>query len=149
MNDPVGPANTIGEDRSSSSLPTPLTSLIGRQREISAGADLLRDRQVRLVTLTGAPGTGKTRLALGLGHAVVDNFQDGVWFVPLAGLERADLVLSTIGQVLGVHQVGRRPVTEALRRALAANACCWCWTISSTCWRLRPQWWICWRRAAG
>jgi RHS repeat-associated protein len=79
---------------------------------------MLRDRQVRLLTLTGAPGTGKTRLALGLCHAVVDNFPDGVWFVPLAGLERPDLVVTTIAQHLGIHQVGRRPLIEAFRRVL-------------------------------
>jgi predicted ATPase/DNA-binding CsgD family transcriptional regulator len=98
-----------------------MTSLIGRQRELSDGAAMLRDRQVRLVTLTGAPGSGKTRLALGLSHAVRDNFQDGVWFVALAALDRSELVLTTIAQTLGVHQVGRRPLTEALRRALAGQ----------------------------
>jgi predicted ATPase/DNA-binding CsgD family transcriptional regulator len=115
MNDPAGRTQA---ERPSSSVPTPLTRMVGRQQELSAGTAMLRDRQVRLVTLTGAPGTGKTRLALGLCHAVVDNFPDGIWFVPLAGLDRADLVLSTIAQHLGVHQVARRPLIEALRRVL-------------------------------
>jgi predicted ATPase len=114
----IPPAGPRQAERPVSSLPTPLTSLVGRQHELSAGATMLRDRQVRLLTLTGAPGTGKTRLALGLCHAVVDNFPDGVWFVPLAGLERPDLVVTTIAQHLGIHQVGRRPLIEAFRRVL-------------------------------
>ncbi len=99
-------------------LPAPMTGLIGRQTELSAGRATLRDRHVRLVTLTGAPGTGKTRLALAFGEAVSDAFPDGVWFVPLASVEQSELVLPTVAQLLGVRQIGRRPLLEALRQAL-------------------------------
>jgi predicted ATPase/DNA-binding CsgD family transcriptional regulator len=99
-------------------LPAPMTSLIGRQRELADARPLLGDRQVRLITLTGAPGAGKTRLALSFGEVGAEFFPDGVWFVPLAGLERSELVLPTIAQVLGVRQIGRRPLLETLRQAL-------------------------------
>jgi predicted ATPase len=99
-------------------LPAPLTSLVGRERELNAGASILTTRHVRLVTLTGAPGSGKTRLAVALADAVGKAFPDGVWFVPLAPLERPELVLPTVAQILEVRQLGRRPLLEALRQAL-------------------------------
>src|SRR5262245_47665464 len=79
---------------------------------------MLLDRHVRLLTLTGAPGTGKTRLALALAEAVRDEFLRGVWFLPLGALQNPDLVLPSIAQALGIRQVGRRPLTESLIMAL-------------------------------
>jgi predicted ATPase len=105
--------------RRSHNLPAAVTALIGRERELAAARPTLLDTQVRLVTLTGAPGTGKTRLALAVAEDVRPAFEDGVWFVPLASSQRSDLVLPTIAQVLGVRPIGRRPVVEALRQALA------------------------------
>jgi non-specific serine/threonine protein kinase len=76
------------------------------------------DPDVRLLTLTGAPGAGKTRLALAVAEAVHPEFPDGTWFVPLAPLQRPELVLPTIAQSLGVRQAGRRAVLETLTRTL-------------------------------
>jgi non-specific serine/threonine protein kinase len=98
-----------------------LTSLIDRERELAQVKSLLLDRQVRLVTLTGAPGTGKSRLAVALGGAVASRFPDGVWFVPLGSLSRADLVMPTLADALGVRQLGRRPVVEALKYVLRSQ----------------------------
>ena len=70
----------------SSQLPVPLTPLIGREQEISAVGALLGQTTVRLVTLTGPGGTGKTRLALAVADRVAPDFPDGVVFVPLAPL---------------------------------------------------------------
>jgi predicted ATPase len=99
-------------------LPAPLASLVGRERELTAGAAILSARQVRLVTLTGAPGSGKTRLAVALGHALAESFPEGVWFVPLGPLDRHELVLPTIAQFLEIRQLGRRPLLEGLAQAL-------------------------------
>jgi predicted ATPase/DNA-binding CsgD family transcriptional regulator len=98
--------------------PRPLTPLIGREQELAATRATLLDRQVRLLTLTGAPGTGKTHLALTLAEDLCHEFSGGVWFVPLAPLQRPDVVLTTVAHVLGIRQVGRRPLVEVLSHAL-------------------------------
>jgi predicted ATPase/class 3 adenylate cyclase len=80
-------------------LPTPATPLIGRQRELAEALALLRE--CHLVTLTGAGGIGKTRLALEIASEVATEFVDGVIWVPLSGVQDPALVLPTIGQVVG------------------------------------------------
>jgi predicted ATPase/DNA-binding CsgD family transcriptional regulator len=99
-------------------LPAPITPLIGRDKELAVASRAIIDRQVRLLTLTGPPGTGKTRLALEVAEHVRESFEDGVWFVPLGSVQRADLVLLTTAQTLGIRQIGRRPLLEALAQAL-------------------------------
>src|SRR5690242_8231186 len=79
-------------------LPTPVTALIGRQHELASAATTLLDKHVRLVTLTGAPGTGKTRLAMATAEHVRSSFEGGVRFVALASVQRADLVLATVAR---------------------------------------------------
>jgi predicted ATPase/class 3 adenylate cyclase len=81
-------------------LPAQTTPLIGRRRELAEVGDLVR-RQ-RLVTLTGAGGSGKTRLAIEVATELVDDFQDGVWFVALAAVRDPKLVLATVAQTIGV-----------------------------------------------
>ncbi|MBV9169122.1 MAG: tetratricopeptide repeat protein, partial [Chloroflexi bacterium] len=96
----------------------PLTTLIGRQAELEHARGSLLDPAVRLLTLTGAPGAGKTRLALAIAQTMQAEFPGGAWFVPLASLQRAELVLPTIAQVVGVRQAGRRALLETLARTL-------------------------------
>jgi len=83
-------------------LPVTASALVGRGRELEEVQALLRDG-VRTVTLTGAGGSGKTRLGLQVAAELVDDFQGGVFFVPLAGIGRADLVEGTIASTLGLR----------------------------------------------
>src|SRR5437660_1621613 len=81
-------------------LPAAVTPLIGRQGDVVACCDLLRVEPVRLLTLTGAGGIGKTRLALQIAAELVAEFRDGVFLVPLARLTDPELVAATIARVL-------------------------------------------------
>jgi predicted ATPase/class 3 adenylate cyclase len=84
-----------------SNLPLQPTALVGRKRELREVHELLRSS--RLLTLTGAGGSGKTRLALQAGAELVDEFPDGVWFVSLAALTNLQLVEPTVAHALGAR----------------------------------------------
>lgn len=96
-------------------LPKPLTTFFGREREIAEVATLLRDTSVRLVTLTGAGGVGKTRLALSLAAEVADFFADGVCFVHLAPVSDPEQVMSTVAEALGLWDALDHAYTEAVQ----------------------------------
>ncbi len=101
-------------ERPSAPLPAPLAGFVGRDRELGALCGFLRRRGVRLVTLTGPGGVGKTRLAIAAAERVAADFANGVAFVDLAPVADADLVLPTIAHRLGLREVGDLPLGERL-----------------------------------
>jgi predicted ATPase/class 3 adenylate cyclase len=102
----------------SGTLPVPPTSLVGREDELATIGDLLRRQDVRLVTLTGAGGTGKSRLALQVAAGLQDRFAGGVVFVPLAPITDPMLVLPTIGQMLGIRDSDGQPLADRIAQSL-------------------------------
>jgi predicted ATPase/class 3 adenylate cyclase len=93
-------------------LPVQPTQLIGRTGEVARAIELLRSEDVRLLTLTGAGGSGKTRLALQVAAELVDDFADGVLWVPLSALSDPAFVLPTIGRTLGATNAVAEHVDE-------------------------------------
>src|SRR5262249_13868735 len=102
--------------------PRPLTPLIGREHEIEIVRNLLRRPDVRLVTITGAGGSGKTRLAFEFAGGLAGEFADGVAIVPLAPLTDPALVPSTIANTIGVRESGARSVVDAVVADLGDKA---------------------------
>jgi predicted ATPase/transcriptional regulator with XRE-family HTH domain len=99
-------------------LPLQLTPLVGREAEVKALYALLRQPEVRLVTLTGAGGIGKTRLALRVATDLRADFDDGVYFVSLAALDEPALVASTIAQTLGLKETEHRSLIDLVQIVL-------------------------------
>jgi len=99
-------------------LPAFSTSFIGRERQVAAICALLRRADVRLLTLTGAGGTGKTRLALQVAADLLDDFEHGVFFVSLAVIRDPALVIAAIAQTLGVQENGNPSLVEILKHYL-------------------------------
>jgi predicted ATPase/DNA-binding CsgD family transcriptional regulator len=95
-------------------LPAPATGFIGRESVIKTVLRVLDQPHTRMLTLTGAPGIGKTRLAVEIARTVADTFPDGVCFVPLAEAGRADMVIAAISQALGLCDQGEIPLQEHL-----------------------------------
>ncbi len=94
-------------------LPIPLTSFIGRKREMAEVKYLLST--TRLFTLTGAGGSGKTRLAIQVSTDLLDGFKDGVWWVELAALKDETLVPQAVAKALGVHEQPNQSLIETLK----------------------------------
>jgi predicted ATPase/DNA-binding CsgD family transcriptional regulator len=99
-------------------LPAQLTTLIGREREVAVVRALLQRPEVRLVTLTGTGGVGKTRLGLQVAAEVLDEFTEGVFFVSLAPLSDPSLVVPTIAEALGIREIGDRILLDLLKAYL-------------------------------
>jgi len=102
-------------------LPPQLTGLVGRERDVDVVTALLRHDGGRLLTLTGPPGVGKTRLSLGAAERLLDLFADGAFFVALAPVTDPDQVASVIAATLGLREEGGRSVVENLCGRLRAR----------------------------
>jgi predicted ATPase len=112
----VAPA-LLGRPKRRTRLPVPLTGLVGREQERARVTQLLAG--ARLVTLAGPGGIGKTRLSLSVAASVVDDFEDGAVFVPLADASGTELVVAAVAQALQVHEVPGQPLLDAVTEHLA------------------------------
>jgi predicted ATPase/class 3 adenylate cyclase len=105
-------------DRQSHNLPLQLTPFIGREAVAAEIRGRLEQPGIRLLTLTGPGGAGKTRLALHVAAELVGSYDDGVWFVPLAPVATATLVAATIAGALGIHESAADSIEATLRAYL-------------------------------
>src|SRR5579859_3337702 len=103
------------------SLPSAMTRLIGREQDVAHIRERLLGGDVRLLTLVGPPGVGKTRLALQVALELQDVFRDGAAFVPLAAVRDSGLAIEQIAQVLGVRGTSARSLEQALIEHLSAR----------------------------
>jgi predicted ATPase/transcriptional regulator with XRE-family HTH domain len=101
-----------------STLPMPLAPLLGRAEDIRVIGERLLQPEVRLLTLSGPPGVGKTRLSLAVAEHLRDRFADGVCFVALASIDAPDLVIEAIARSVGIAEAVDRPLAERLAEAL-------------------------------
>jgi predicted ATPase/DNA-binding SARP family transcriptional activator len=114
--DPAAAGSSLG----AAAVPRPLGALIGREGELSELSALMEDRQLRLLTLVGAGGVGKTRLALELAHRLQQSFQDGAAFVDLGQLGDSRLLTTEIAAALGARDGVPVPV-DRLGQAIAGR----------------------------
>jgi predicted ATPase len=103
-------------------IPVQRTVFVGREKEIAAAKELLLSKDVRLLTITGPGGIGKTRLGLEIASALQENFPGGVHFVPLSPLRDPGPVASLIVQTLGIRETGGQSSLEQLKRHLQESA---------------------------
>lgn len=95
-------------------LPAPRTSLVGRQCQVEEAAALLLQPDVRLLSLTGPGGAGKTRLAIAVASAIADRFTAGLQFVGLAAITNPDLVITALAQTFEIQQAASRTIPQLI-----------------------------------
>ncbi|HLX57584.1 MAG TPA: tetratricopeptide repeat protein, partial [Ktedonobacteraceae bacterium] len=114
---PLGQPGETGQ-ASISNVPVQLTRLIGREREVKAACALLRRPGMRLLTLTGPGGVGKTRVALQVATELLDDFAEGVYFVSLAHIDDPAFIIPTLARTLGFGAIAGVELTEQLKAYL-------------------------------
>jgi predicted ATPase/serine/threonine protein kinase len=104
-------------------LPVQRTGFVGREKEVAAAKELLLRQDVRMLTVTGPGGIGKTRLALQVASGLVERFKGGTHFVPLSSLGDPGLIASVIVQTLGIREAGGQSPLEILKQNLQDSLC--------------------------
>jgi len=112
------PLLTLNAQHNMQNIPSPSTSFVGREQEVTTVSNLLRRADVRLVTLMGTAGVGKTRLALQVADQLHSLFTDGIYFVPLDQLSSAEAVLPMLAQMLNIQEEKELPLLEQVRAVL-------------------------------
>ena len=109
---------TAAQDENPNNLSAEVAMLVGREREAAEIEQLLKREDVRLVTLTGIGGTGKTRLAQRVAHALLGEFAGGAFFIDLSAVSDPELVASAVAQPIGIKETGSTPLKESLKEHL-------------------------------
>ncbi|HTE87597.1 MAG TPA: winged helix-turn-helix domain-containing protein, partial [Terriglobales bacterium] len=113
----------VGEvETRATNLPVQRTRFVGREKEVAAAKELLLRQDVRLVTVTGPGGIGKTGLAVQVASDVVEHFPGGTHFIPLASLKDSGLIAPVIVQTLGIREAGTRSSLEILKENLQESS---------------------------
>ena len=114
----TGKTNGLQSRRKRVSLPTETTPFIGRKKEIDSASEFLLRGDVRLLTLTGPGGTGKTRLAIQLAAQLIDQFEDGIYFVDLAPIKEPEFLFTTIARTIGLKETTDQSLLNELSKQL-------------------------------
>jgi predicted ATPase len=114
---PVKLAETRGAN-----LPVQQTGFVGREKEVAAAREMLLRPEVRLVTVTGPGGIGKTRLAVEVVRGLAEQFPGGIYYVALSPLRDPGLLASAIAQTMGIRESGGQPALETLKKNLHESA---------------------------
>jgi predicted ATPase/serine/threonine protein kinase len=118
IRDRLSDLNANRRDTRPSNLPVPTTAFVGRDKELAAAQELLSRPDVRLVTVTGPGGIGKSRLAIEVARHLTEQFAGGVYFVPLSAITDPGLIILTIAQTLGLRETSGEAPLDALRERL-------------------------------
>jgi predicted ATPase/serine/threonine protein kinase len=117
LRDHLAEKTRVQESVAAVNLPVQRTGFVGREKEVAAAKELLQRDTVRLVTITGPGGIGKTRLAIEVASQMGDVFSGGAHFIPLSSLSDSGLIASAVVQALGIREAGGQPPLELLRES--------------------------------